>query len=155
MRAARLPLLVLSLLSGCGTEPDPADPGDSCPACRTGPPVLALLCNDGSIDAERFAAHFEALEIVDPTGAAGYPDAELGARFSRKVPLTLRARLHAPVDAFVCVRSRTTDQLVFSQVQALQAPLDSVSLGHFERDHYVLHVRSGTTLLASLRFASE
>ncbi|HSJ15937.1 MAG TPA: hypothetical protein VK939_16130 [Longimicrobiales bacterium] len=152
MRAAAL--AGLAVLMACGSDPsDPQLP--DCPDCRPETPILSLICDDGAPDEGLFAAHFADLEIIDAAGRPGYPDDELGARFSRKLSLALRGDVLAPVDAYVCVRSLSTHQTVFSQVHYMAPPEAAIPLGEFPRDRYVLLVRSGPKLLRSLRFASE
>lgn len=144
----------LALLLACGS--DPADPGSDAPGIGAGPPVLTFLCNDATPDDALFASHFLTLEIVDAgTGRPGYPDAELGSRFSRKASLALRGEVLAPLDVFVCVRSLGAHQILLSGLHSAAPPDVLVPLGVFPRDRYVLQVRRGTTLLRSLPFASE
>jgi hypothetical protein len=144
----------LALLIACSS--DAAAPDGACTECAPSDPILALVCSDGEADTTQFAAHFEALDIYDRgTGRTGFPDAELGARFSRKATLELRATVVAPLNVFVCVRNRSTNQVVLGRTHAVAPPAAVMPLGQFPRDRYVLQLRSSAGLLRQIPFASE
>ena len=95
------------------------------------------------------------MELVEESGRAGFPDEELGVRFSRKVGLELRGVARASVAVSVCVVSRTGSTIGYQQQHALGAPRFAVPLGSFARDSYVLYVRVGLATVRAIPFASE